>query len=166
MVPLQRWNFCTCRSLTPGNHQANGRSPGDRPLRWGVPTSKGLLNRNECCRNTTVLEDLAIIPPRSRLRRFFATPLHDTMLRRLKTTALAKAKGNSPFPRVEKRRLGKQVRDGRQDQHQAETTEPSRDRRPGTGASSLVSLCHGIDDPADPPTVRRRGVLLERGRAL
>src|SRR5512137_574127 len=93
------------------------------------------------------------------------------LLRRLTATALAKAKENPVFfqdlfSAVEKRWLGKQVRDGRQDQHQEETAEPSRNGGPGTGAPSLVSLCHGIDDRADPSALCRRGILLERGCAL
>src|ERR1700687_5023776 len=70
------------------------------------------------------------------------------------------------FSGTDKRWLGKQVREGRQDEHQEATAEPSRDGGPGTGAPSLVSLCHGADHPADPPAVRWRGVVLERGRAL
>src|ERR1700738_1109531 len=89
-----------------------------------------------------------------------------SFLRRLTATALAKAKGNPAFSGSDKRWLGKQVRDGRQDQHQEETAEPSCDGGPRTGAPSLVSLCHGPDPPSDPPAVRRRGVMLERGRAL
>src|ERR1700682_338850 len=89
-----------------------------------------------------------------------------SFLRRLTATALAKAKGNPAFSGSHKSWLGKQVRDGRQDQHQEETAEPSCDGGPGTGAASLVSLCHGADHRPDPSAARRRGVVLERGRAL
>src|SRR5882757_6697144 len=93
-----------------------------------------------------------------------------SFLRRLTATALAKAKGNRAFSGSNKSWLRKQVRDGRQDQHQEETTEPSCDGGPGTGAPSLVSLCHGADHRPDPPPVRRRAAgggaaLLDR-RAL
>src|SRR5713226_5889388 len=89
-----------------------------------------------------------------------------SFLRRLMATALAKAKGNPEFSGSNKSWLGKQVRDGRQDQHQEETAEPSCDGGPGTGAPSLVSLCHGADQPADSPAVCGRGVVLERSCAL
>src|ERR1700726_1834849 len=94
-----------------------------------------------------------------------------SFLRRLTATALAKAKGNlvffqDLFSGSNKRWLGKQVRDGRQDQHQEEIAEPSRDGGPGTGTSPFVSLCDGADHPSDPSAVRWRGVVLERGRAL
>src|SRR5882757_8810534 len=87
-----------------------------------------------------------------------------SFLRRLMATALAKAKGS--FPGTKRRWLGKRVRDGRQDQTQIETAEPPCDRGPVAGPASLVSLCHGSDHPADSPAVRRRGVVLERGRSL
>src|SRR3981189_755321 len=89
-----------------------------------------------------------------------------SFLRRLMATALAKAKGNPAFSGTNKSWLGVQVRDGRQDQPQEETAEPSCDGGPGTGAPSLVSLCHGPDHPADSPARRRRGVVLERGCTL
>src|SRR6202022_2277247 len=89
-----------------------------------------------------------------------------SFLRRLTATALAKAKGNPAFSGSDKSWLGKQVRDGRQDQHQEETAEPSCDGGPGTGAPSLVSLCHGADHQPDPPAVRRRRIVLEWGCAL
>src|SRR3954447_18037595 len=81
-------------------------------------------------------------------------------------TALATAKGNSGFPGTIRRWLGKRVRDGRQDQPQVETAQPARDGGAIAGAASLLPLCDGADDPADPPAVRRRGLLLERGGAL
>src|SRR5258708_33906076 len=89
-----------------------------------------------------------------------------SFLRRLTATALAKAKGNPAFSGSNKSWLGKQVRDGRQDQHQEETAEPSCDGGTGTGAPSLVPLCHGANHHPDPPAVRRRGAVLEEGRAL
>ena len=58
-------------------------------------------------------------------------------------TALAKAKGNS-ISRVNKSWLGKQVRDGRQDQHQGQVAEPSRDGGPralADGSSTPRSTC-------------------------
>src|SRR5258708_12871289 len=91
-----------------------------------------------------------------------------SFLRRLTATALAKAKENWSFSRSvsgsNKRWLGKQVRDGRQDQHQEEVAEPSRDGGPGTGAASLVSLSHAADPPPDPPAICRCSVVLERAR--
>src|SRR3979411_3363381 len=89
-----------------------------------------------------------------------------SFLRRLTATALANATANPALPGSNTSWLGKQVRDGRKEHNQEETTEPSRDGGPGTGAPSLVSLCHGADHPADPPAVCRRGVVLERGCAL
>src|SRR5260370_35438198 len=88
-----------------------------------------------------------------------------SFLRRLTATALAKAKGNPAFSRSNKSWLGKQVRDGRQDQHQEETAEPSCDGGPEKGAPSFVSLCHGPDHRPDPPAVRRGGVVLDCGAA-
>src|SRR5260370_2222242 len=89
-----------------------------------------------------------------------------SFLRRLTATALAKAKGNPAFSGSNKSWLGKQVRDGRQDEHQEEIAEPSRDGGPGTGASSVLSLCHGADHRAESPALRWRGVVLERGCTL
>lgn len=53
--------------------QAKGRSPCDRP--FALP--KGLLRGNDCGLGATVAEHLTLISARSRLRRFFATPLHE-----------------------------------------------------------------------------------------
>src|SRR5580692_6524197 len=127
-----------------------GGSPGY--ARW-------LPEGHDCCLDTTRGEHLTLIPASRCLRRFFATPLHKSLLRRLMATVFAKAKENWVFVvkirvfRGQKTRLGKQVRDGRQDRYQKEIAEPSRHRRPGTGAASLLSLRHGPDHPADSPAV-------------
>src|SRR5260370_5039964 len=89
-----------------------------------------------------------------------------SFLRRLTATALAKAKGNPAFSGSNKSWLGKQVRDGRQDQHQEATAESSCDGGPGAGAAPFLSLCHGADHRTDSPALCRRGVVLELGRAL
>ena len=47
-----------------------------------------------------------------------------------------------------------------------QAAEPARHRRPRARAASLLLLRHGSDHGADPPAVRRRRHLLERGRAL
>src|SRR5665213_4248753 len=92
-----------------------------------------------------------------------------SFLRRLTATAPRRRRKILHFPGLTKGWLGKQVRDGRQDQKdrsQEETAEPSCHGGPGARAASLVPLCHGADHGADPPAVRRRGIVLERGRAL
>src|SRR5690242_17480707 len=50
---------------------------------------------------------------------------------------------------------------GRQDPSQIEAAQPACDRRPRTGAASLVLLCHGSDHRADPSAFHRRRELLE-----
>jgi hypothetical protein len=71
---------------------------------------QGLLLRHDCCLGATVPEDLTFISGCSCPRRFLATPLHEIILHKLKTTARA-GDGRLRFPWFEKRRLGKQVRE-------------------------------------------------------
>ncbi len=44
--------------------------------------------------------------------------------------------------------------------------QPSRDRGAGARAAPILLLCHGPRDAGDRPAVRRRRVVLERGRAV
>src|SRR5438105_4994413 len=56
------------------------------------------------------------------------------------------------------------TRHGRKDIRQVQASQPPRHRGPLARAAPLLLLRHGSDRGADPPAVRRRGVVLERGR--
>ena len=146
--------------------------PGHKIVRaLRLPDNKSLDTgwlplRHDCCSPATLSEHLTVIPPSPCARRYLATPLDEIIPSKAEGHGAREGEGKSCFSGSNKSGLGKQVRDGRQDQYQEQTAEPSCDGGPGTGAASLVSLCHGADHPADSPAFGRRRVMLERGRAL